>query len=196
MTTSTLSRRAALGWLAALAGTPIAAAAATPPAELPGNSIYQLRPPLTDQDGRPFELGSLRGQPVLVSMFYSSCEMVCPMIFETIHQTVQALPAPDRDRVRVLMVSFDPARDSVAVLKQTAQAHRCDSRWTLARTDEASAASQPRAARRDRVEVVMAGFLREVGRSESPDCWWCRPRRATTAARCASAPHSCRGRSR
>ena len=139
MTTSTVSRRAALGWLAALAGTPIAAAAATPPAELPGNSIYQLRPPLTDQDGRPFELGSLRGQPVLVSMFYSSCEMVCPMIFETIHQTVQALPQTDRDRVRVLMVSFDPARDSVAVLKQTAQAHRCDSRWTLARTDEASA---------------------------------------------------------
>ena len=60
MTTSTLSRRAALGWLAALAGTPLAAAAATPPAELPGNSIYQLRPPLTDQHGRSFELGSLR----------------------------------------------------------------------------------------------------------------------------------------
>jgi protein SCO1/2 len=37
------------------------------------------------------------------------------------------------------MVSFDPARDSVAVLKQKAEAHQCDTRWTLARTDETSA---------------------------------------------------------
>ena len=61
------------------------------------------------------------------------------MIFETIHQTVQALPAAERDRVKVLMVSFDPARDTVAVLKQTAEAHHCDARWTLARTDESNA---------------------------------------------------------
>ena len=37
------------------------------------------------------------------------------------------------------MVSFDPARDSVAVLKQKADAHRADPRWTVARTDDASA---------------------------------------------------------
>jgi protein SCO1/2 len=138
MSTLTFSRRDALRLFAATACLPLAAHAAAP-GELPGNSIYQFRPPLTDQDGHAFDIASLRGGPVLVSMFYSSCEMVCPMIFETIHLTMKALPAADRERVRVLMVSFDPARDSVAVLKEKAVAHQCDARWTLARTDDASA---------------------------------------------------------
>lgn len=129
------SRRAALLWLAAAAASRPAFAQ---PDELPGTSVYQFRPPLTDQNGQPFDLASLRGQPVLASMFYSSCTMVCPMIFETIQQTVRALPAAERERVRVLMVSFDPARDSVAVLKRTAEQRGCDGRWTLARSDEAN----------------------------------------------------------
>ena len=135
MTTLALSRRDALFLLAAAGLLPNARAAG----DLPGNSIYQYRPPLTDQNGRVFDIASLRGGPVLVSMFYSSCEMVCPMIFETIGMTLKALPAAGQDRVKVLVVSFDPARDSVAVLKAKADAHHCDTRWTLARTDEASA---------------------------------------------------------
>ena len=135
MNTLTLSRRDAL-LLFVAAGLSLTAVAAT---DLPGDSIYQYRPSFTDQDGRAFDIASLRGGPVLVSMFYSSCEMVCPMIFETIQLTLKALPAAERERVRVLMVSFDPARDSVAVLKQKAEAHQCDARWTLARTDETSA---------------------------------------------------------
>jgi len=131
----TLSRRSALLCLAAASFAPAAFAAA----ELPGSSIYQFQPPLTDQNGRPFDIASLRGRPVLVSMFYSSCEMVCPMIFQTLQMTLKALPANEQDRVRVLMVSFDPARDSVAVLKEKAQTHHCDARWTLARTDDANA---------------------------------------------------------
>ena len=135
MNTLTLSRRDAL-LLFVAAGLSLTAVAAT---DLPGDSIYQDRPSFTDQDGRAFDIASLRGGPVLVSMFYSSCEMVCPMIFETIQLTLKALPAAERERVRVLMVSFDPARDSVAVLKEKAEAHHCDARWTLARTDETSA---------------------------------------------------------
>lgn len=34
------------------------------------------------------------------------------------------------------MVSFDPLRDSVAVLKKTAADRHCDARWTLARADD------------------------------------------------------------
>lgn len=128
----TLSRRRFLLAGAALAGTAAFAA------DLPSNSIYKLDAKLTDQDGRDFALASLRGKPVLVSMFYTSCQMVCPMIFETVHATVRALPEADRREVRVLMVSFDPPRDTVAVLKETAAKRHCDGQWTLARTDEAT----------------------------------------------------------
>lgn len=123
-----LQRRQLLAWLAA----PAFAHAAP----LPGDSVYQLPASLTDQDGRDFDLATLRGKPLLASMFYASCEMVCPTIFETIHLTLKALPAAERDALRVLMVSFDPARDSVAVLKKTAADRHCDARWTLARADE------------------------------------------------------------
>lgn len=136
MNTHVLSRRQALllaAGAAWAAGTPAPARAT----ELPGDSVYRLDPRLVDQDGRPFALRSLRGGPVLASMFYSSCEMVCPVLFETIAQTLAGLPARQRERVRVLMVTFDPARDTVDALKQTARRHGCDQRWSLVRGPDA-----------------------------------------------------------
>jgi protein SCO1/2 len=133
MNAHAMNRRHALLCLGALLGPPATTLADAP--ALPGDSVYRLPATLTDQDGRALALSSWRGGPVLVSMFYSSCEMVCPMIFETLRQTVQALPPAGRRAVKVLLVSFDPERDTVPVLKKTAQAHGCDERWTLARAD-------------------------------------------------------------
>lgn len=126
-------RRDALFALAALSMLPAFAHADS---ALPGDSVYRLDAHLTDQDGRALSLASLQGAPVLASMFYSSCDMVCPMIFETVHATLDAMPAAQRDAARVLMVSFDPARDTVPVLKKTALARNCDSRWVLANADD------------------------------------------------------------
>lgn len=139
MTALSMNRRAAI--LAMLTAAQAAAAAgpqaAAPAPALPGDSIYRLRPRLLDQDGRAVSLDSMRGAPLIASMFYSSCDMVCPLIFETIKQTRLALPPASRERVRVLMISFDPERDTVAQLKVTAAAHGCDDHWTLARASDA-----------------------------------------------------------
>jgi protein SCO1/2 len=132
-------RRHALSLLAAATCLPVFAGSAILPSALPGDSLYRLSPRLTDQEGRPFDLVSLRGGPVLVSMFYSSCEMVCPVLFETIAQTIKALPPATQEHVRILLVTFDPDRDTVAVLKDTAGRHGCDKRWTLARSSSADA---------------------------------------------------------
>ena len=134
MTTTTLDRRSLL-----LGGLALALAPRTRAAGLPGDSIYHLPATLVDQNGQRFELASLRGQPVLASMFYTSCQMVCPMIIETIQATLKALPPEDAAAMRVLLVSFDPARDTVPVLAQTAAARGCGARWTLARADEPTA---------------------------------------------------------
>lgn len=128
-----LQRRQALLLLAGAACLPAIAAVTSTGSAFPGDSIYRLNPRLTDQDGMPFALGSLQGGPVLVSMFYSSCEMVCPVLFETVAQTVKSLPAPARDRIRILMVTFDPERDTVPVLKETAAKHSCDQHWSIVR---------------------------------------------------------------
>jgi protein SCO1/2 len=127
------SRRQALMFLAGAACLPAVAATASNADALPGDSLYRLNPLLTDQDGHAFALGTLQGAPVLVSMFYSSCEMVCPVLFETIAQTIKSLPAANRDRIRILMVTFDPERDTLAVLKDTATKHGCGKNWSLVR---------------------------------------------------------------
>jgi len=135
MTRPVPSRRDVLALLSFAALAASARAAVAPP----GDSVYQLHPRLVDQDGRPFDYASTRGAPVLASMFYTSCEMVCPLIFESMARTVDAFDKRVRDKVRVVMVSFDPERDTVPVLKETAARHHCDARWSLVRGPEADA---------------------------------------------------------
>lgn len=106
---------------------------------LPADSIYQLSVPLTDQNGRSFRMEERRGRPMLMGMFFTSCQFVCPMLIDALRATEAKLPLGERQRLKVLLVSFDPAHDSVEVLKRTADARGLDSpQWTLARSDEAT----------------------------------------------------------
>ena len=116
-------------------GLPLTATLAAPvPAKpLPTNSLYHLTVPLTDQAGRTVKLEDWRGKPVIVSMFYRSCQFVCPRIVESIKRNQESLGT---QRTPVLMVSFDPARDDVAALAEMATEHGLDQKlWTLARAD-------------------------------------------------------------
>lgn len=124
--------------LACLLGFAVGGAEASPPhaSDWPGDSVYQLRLSLTDQNGRAFDMDSLGGAPVLVSMFYTSCEFVCPMLVDTMRNAQAQLSAQERGRLQMLLVSIDPARDTVAVLQHTAQERELDAaQWRLARTE-------------------------------------------------------------
>jgi protein SCO1 len=112
-------------------------AAAPPP--LPGDSVYQVDARLEDPSGAATGLDRHRGAPVVISMFYGSCPHVCPLLISTIQRYERGLPEPQRARLRVLIVSIDPKRDTPAKLAEIAARHGVDGgRWTLARTDEAS----------------------------------------------------------
>lgn len=103
--------------------------AAPPPAT---DSIYQLDLALTNQRGAEATLAAWRGKPVIVTMFYTSCQFVCPRIVETIKLTQARLATP----LPVLMVTLDPARDDSAALAAMAEERHLDpKRWTLAHTD-------------------------------------------------------------
>ena len=105
-------------------------------APLPPDSVYQFNVTLTDQDGHAQPLAARRGQVQLVSMIYTSCAMVCPMIVDTMKLTRKAVAEPARDKLALLAVSFDPARDSVDALRSYAATRKLDMRyWTLARTE-------------------------------------------------------------
>jgi protein SCO1/2 len=119
------------------------AALALPLAEnaAPAPSLYDFTQRFTDQDGQHVTLAQLgEGHPVLVTMFYGTCPAACPLLINRIQRIEAKLTPAQRAELRVVLVTFDPARDSVAVLKQLQVAHGVDaSRWSFVRTDDAGA---------------------------------------------------------
>lgn len=115
------------------ASTPLAAAPSQP---LPPDSVYQSAATLTDDRAQRYAWNAKRGRPQLVSMFYTSCKFVCPMIVDSAKAIEQALDADERARLGVTLISFDPDRDTPVVLARMRAERDLDaSRWTLAHPD-------------------------------------------------------------
>ena len=117
--------------LPSVAAPRVAAAKATP---LPRDSVYQLAAPLTDQNGRKFDWRARRGNPQVVTMFYTSCQYICPLIVDSGKAIEKSLTPAERARVGLLLISMDPKRDTPAALTVVATKRKLDpAHWTLAR---------------------------------------------------------------
>jgi protein SCO1 len=115
----------------------LAAASVSLAAAPPGESLYQLEAQLTTQHGLHSGLDLYRGHPTLIAMFYGSCPAACPMLIDAIQAYERDLDGTSRARLRVLLVSFDAARDTPQQLERIARLHRADpARWTFANADE------------------------------------------------------------
>ena len=102
-------------------------------------SVYNLEVRLTDQTGAEHGLDRHRGRPVLVTMFYGSCTMTCPLLIDTLRAIEHDVPPQQRANLRILLISIDPAHDTPAALAAIVEQRHVDgARWTLARTDEKS----------------------------------------------------------
>lgn len=71
---------------------------------------------LQSADG-PVTLAGLRDKVVLIYFGYATCPDVCPTSLALTAQALAGLTATELERVRVLFVSVDPARDTPAKLK-------------------------------------------------------------------------------
>ena len=94
--------------------------------DLPPDSVYQLDAPLSDQEGHAFQLADKRGRVQLVAMFYTSCAYVCPLIIDSAKGIEHALSDAEREKLGLLLVSLDPARDDTAALKYIADKRKLD----------------------------------------------------------------------
>lgn len=94
------------------------------PSELNINRAYLFEKPrmlpafeLTDHLGEPFTPASLEGQWTLIFFGFTYCPDVCPTTMAQLAKFMQSLEGlPEADDTRVIMVSVDPARDSVEKL--------------------------------------------------------------------------------
>ncbi len=88
-----------------------------------GKSLYWLNGTWTNQQKKKLELKSLRGQPVVIAMIYSSCSSVCPLILDDVKKIEKSLSSADQAKVKFVLVSFDPKRDQPDKLAQYATKH-------------------------------------------------------------------------
>jgi protein SCO1/2 len=70
---------------------------------------------LTGDDGKTVAADSLKGRASLVYFGYTHCPDVCPETMGRLMQVIDKL-GPDAQKVRILFVSVDPARDTPKAL--------------------------------------------------------------------------------
>jgi protein SCO1/2 len=99
---------------------------------LSDTSVYQLRGKWTAQDGKITALSSLRGQPVIVAMVYTSCTSACPMITAEMQRIEHKLSPRLQAKVHFVLFSLDSERDTPQRLLEFAKVHGLDlDHWTL-----------------------------------------------------------------
>lgn len=72
---------------------------------------------LTGESGQPITASDFQSKVVLMYFGYTNCPDVCPTTLAKLARALKQLGAK-ADRVRVLFVSVDPARDTPKVLRQ------------------------------------------------------------------------------
>jgi protein SCO1/2 len=104
-------------------------------ASFSSRSIYQLDARWTSDANAPVALTSFRGQPVIVAMFFASCEYACPMLVADVRRAWELLPAAAQAKARIVLVSFDTERDTPAALQAYRARAGLDAHWSLLRGD-------------------------------------------------------------
>jgi protein SCO1/2 len=113
--------------------------ATTVPAAEPSSrlAVIQVAPDfaLTTQAGDTLKLSDLRGKVCLVSFVFTTCNGSCPATTHRMGQVQAALKErglTKDDRVRLLSITLDPARDTPEVLRKYMELYDADpASWTF-----------------------------------------------------------------
>ena len=91
--------------------------------EMSANGLYLLETPrnigefdLIDHHGNPFNPGRLDGQWTLVFFGFTHCPDICPTTMTFLNTFLESLEGTEAQDPQVVMVSVDPARDTVQQL--------------------------------------------------------------------------------
>jgi protein SCO1/2 len=71
---------------------------------------------LTNQSDESVDLSALRGKVVMLTAVYASCPHTCPLVLTQSKRAIAELTPAEREQLRVIAVTLDPARDSPEVL--------------------------------------------------------------------------------
>jgi protein SCO1/2 len=78
---------------------------------------------LRDQQGRIVRLSGQRGRVVLLTFLYTRCPDVCPLLAANLNAALRSLSPNERNGVRVIAVTVDPAHDTPSAVRAFARSH-------------------------------------------------------------------------
>jgi protein SCO1/2 len=86
---------------------------------------------LVDQSGRPFSLASLRGKPVLVDFFYTTCPGPCLVLTARMRSIAEKLGDTLGSKASFVSITVDPERDTPPQLLAYAKEQRAERKGWL-----------------------------------------------------------------
>lgn len=122
--------------------------------------------PILDEDGRETNLAALtRGRLGVVAFVYTTCAEAagCPVSLAVLHRLDRAIAddAELRDRVSLVTVSFDPARDTPARMAEERKLHAPAGDWRFVTTRDDAA-----------LAPLLADFGQPVAKLRRADGTW------------------------
>ena len=98
------------------------------------HSLYLLDAIWQTDEGATIKLSQFRGEPVVIAMFFATCEGTCILTVEHLREIEASLPSDTRRDVRFVLVTFDPTHDSAPVLNAYRKNDNLSpKRWALLR---------------------------------------------------------------
>ena len=98
-------------------------------------SIFQLDHKWTSQQNKSYLLRDLSGHPIVTTMTFASCPGACPLMISDIKSFDRLLTKKEKNKIKYITFSIDPARDTPKELKKFHKKMHLDNRWLLMTSD-------------------------------------------------------------
>jgi protein SCO1 len=111
---------------------------AIPAKEATEGSLFDLEDTWKTESEKSFIWTQLKGRPFLVSMFYASCQSVCPRIVTDMQIIAKKMEEKTGEKPTVVLISFDPSTDTPQALTTYKKKMELGENWHLLNGSEDS----------------------------------------------------------
>ncbi|EMY68122.1 SCO family protein [Leptospira vanthielii] len=94
-------------------------------------SLFDLGSQWTTESNQPKVLKNYKGSLFIISMFYATCQSICPRLVADMEQLAKKIKETTGENPRMVLVSFDSEKDTPAVLSVYKKKMNLNDNWTL-----------------------------------------------------------------
>ncbi|MCC5813212.1 MAG: SCO family protein [Leptospira sp.] len=108
-----------------------------PASDAASGSLFSIESQWKSESGKTIALKDFKGKLVVISMFYATCQSVCPRIVSDVKQVSNQIHEKTGEIPQIVLVTFDPENDTADVLQKYKKKYEMGENWTILRgTDD------------------------------------------------------------